>query len=69
LPLVDAIGTGEVFLGFAVVCLFALWFVGRYVPETKSRNFDDVDRDLQARWSGPSLSAGRAGAKPRSPLP
>ena len=52
LPLVAAIGQGQTFWVFAVVCAFAVWFVGRYVPETKSRNFDDVDRDLQARWSG-----------------
>jgi MFS transporter, SP family, galactose:H+ symporter len=51
LPLVSAIGQGQTFWVFAVVCAFAVWFVGRYVPETKSRNFDDVDRDLKARWS------------------
>ena len=51
LPLVSAIGQGETFWVFAVVCAFAVWFVGHFVPETKSRNFDDVDRDLQARWS------------------
>src|SRR4051812_48604448 len=53
LPLVAAIGQGETFWVFALVCAFAVWFVGRYVPETRSRNFDDVDRDLQARRSGP----------------
>jgi len=52
LPLVSAIGQGETFWAFAVVCAFAVWFVGRYVPETRSRNFAEVDRDLQARWTG-----------------
>ena len=52
LPLTDAIGTGEVFLIFAVVCAFALWFVGRYVPETKDRDFPELDADLQKRWHG-----------------
>jgi MFS transporter, SP family, galactose:H+ symporter len=52
LPLVTAIGQGETFWVFALVCAFAVWFVGRYVPETKGRNFGDVDRDLQGRWTG-----------------
>jgi SP family galactose:H+ symporter-like MFS transporter len=52
LPLVEAIGTGEVFLVFAVVCAFALWFVNRYVPETKERNFSEIDADLQVPWAG-----------------
>jgi SP family galactose:H+ symporter-like MFS transporter len=55
LPLVEAIGTGEVFLVFAVVCAFALWFVNRYVPETKERNFSEIDADLAGGlgWSEP----------------
>jgi SP family galactose:H+ symporter-like MFS transporter len=57
LPLVEAIGQGQTFWVFAVVCAFAVWFVGRYVPETRSRNFDDVDRDLQARWRGSARGA------------
>lgn len=52
LPLVEAIGTGEVFLIFAVVCLLALAFVYRYVPETKDRDFEQIDRELQARARG-----------------
>src|SRR3954453_8030749 len=50
LPLVAAIGQGETFWLFTVVCAFGLWFVARYVPETKERNFDEVNRDLQTRW-------------------
>jgi SP family galactose:H+ symporter-like MFS transporter len=52
LPLVTAIGQGQTFWVFAAVCAFAVWFVGRYVPETRNRNFADVDRDLQGRWRG-----------------
>jgi SP family galactose:H+ symporter-like MFS transporter len=54
LPVVEAIGQGQTFWLFAVICAFGVWFVGRYVPETRERNFDVVDRDLQARWSGRS---------------
>jgi SP family galactose:H+ symporter-like MFS transporter len=52
LPLVAAIGQGETFWLFAVVCAFGVWFVARYVPETKERNFDEVNKDLQTRWRG-----------------
>ena len=52
LPLIAAIGQGETFWLFAVVCVFAVWFVGRYVPETRQREFLEVDEELQARWKG-----------------
>ena len=62
LPVVGAIGQGETFWLFALICAFGVWFVGRYVPETRQRNFDVVQRDLQARWSGqsPDVVADRA---------
>jgi SP family galactose:H+ symporter-like MFS transporter len=66
LPLIAAIGQGETFWLFAVVCVFALWFTDRYVPETKNREFLAVDEELQERWkgeypgqTGPPAPAGR----------
>jgi SP family galactose:H+ symporter-like MFS transporter len=61
LPLVEAIGQGETFWLFAAICVFAVWFVARYVPETRERNFDQVEADLRARWSRqrPTGVAGR----------
>jgi SP family galactose:H+ symporter-like MFS transporter len=50
LPVVEAIGQGQTFWIFAVICALGVSFVGRYVPETKDRNFLDVDADLQTRW-------------------
>ena len=55
LPLLDAIGTGETFWLFAVVSAFGIWFVGRYVPETKDRDFPELDAELQARWKGEAV--------------
>jgi SP family galactose:H+ symporter-like MFS transporter len=52
LPLLNAIGTGETFWLFGVVCAFGIWFVGRYVPETKDHEFPEVDAELQARSKG-----------------
>jgi MFS family permease len=50
LGVATAIGAGQTFWIFALVCAFALWFVGRFVPETRNRDFDEVDADLQARF-------------------
>ena len=54
LPLIGVIGTGPVFLIFAVVCVFGLLFVYRLVPETKGRDFEEIEPDLQARSLGKS---------------
>lgn len=59
LPLANVIGQGETFWIFAVVVVFTLWFVGRYVPETRDREFDEVDIALQARF-GRNPQAGPA---------
>jgi MFS transporter, SP family, galactose:H+ symporter len=53
LPVVNAIGQGETFWIFGVICAFGVWFVWRYVPESRERNFGEVDADLQARWGRP----------------
>jgi MFS transporter, SP family, galactose:H+ symporter len=57
LPVVQALGQGETFWIFAVICAFGAWFVWRLVPETKDRNFGAVDDDLQARWGRSSAPA------------
>ena len=50
LSVVQAIGQGQTFWVFAVVGVLALLFTGRYVPETKDREFDEIDADLQTRF-------------------
>jgi len=52
--------TGEVFLFFAVVCLLALGFVYRYVPETKDRDHEQIDNDLKSRALGGNPEASAA---------
>jgi MFS transporter, SP family, galactose:H+ symporter len=51
LPLVGWIGQGETFFLFAVVCLAGLGFVARRVPETRGRNYLEIDAELQRRWA------------------
>jgi MFS family permease len=50
LPLVAAIGQGPTFWVFAGVCVVALGFVARYVPETKGRSFGEIEAELHERW-------------------
>ncbi len=50
LNVVNAIGLGPTFWIFAVVSLFAIWFVFKYLPETRGRNSREIDADLQQRF-------------------
>ncbi|MFF0853015.1 sugar porter family MFS transporter [Streptomyces sp. NPDC003280] len=50
LPVANVIGQGQTFWVFAAVCAFGLWFVSRYVPETRGRDFEQVDVALQTRF-------------------
>lgn len=45
-PISDAIGKGETFWGFAVICVVGTLFTFFYVPETKGKSFADVQRML-----------------------
>ncbi|AJE80662.1 bicyclomycin resistance protein TcaB [Streptomyces albus] len=60
LPLADAIGQGETFWIFAGVCAFGLWFVARYVPETRGASAEEIQEGLAKRFHrGGGTSAGR----------
>lgn len=50
LNVVNAIGLGPTFWLFAVVSLFAVWFVFKYLPETRAKNSRQIDADLQERF-------------------
>ncbi|MFE4214220.1 sugar porter family MFS transporter [Streptomyces sp. NPDC056844] len=50
LPVASAIGQGETFWIFAGICVVAFFFVGRYLPETKGRDPEQIEAALQSRF-------------------
>ncbi|WP_205717680.1 MFS transporter [Actinomadura soli] len=50
LPIAGLIGEGETFWIFAVISAIGLLFTSRYIPETKGRDFAQVDHELQKRF-------------------
>ncbi|NED87984.1 sugar porter family MFS transporter [Streptomyces sp. SID11233] len=66
LPLAAAIGQGETFWIFAGICVVAFFFVGRYLPETKGRDPEQIEAALQSRFGhGPDASTPAADAHQR----
>ncbi|SEF85070.1 MFS transporter, sugar porter (SP) family [Saccharopolyspora kobensis] len=50
LPVVTAIGAADTFYIFAGICVFALLFVFRYVPETRNKDYPQIDSSLRQRF-------------------
>lgn len=46
LTILNAVGGGAVFTGFAVLSAVALWYFWRHVPETKGRSLQEIEHDL-----------------------
>jgi len=49
LSIIDVIGTEGAFLLFTVLSIVALWWVKRYVPETRGKTLEEVQADFAER--------------------
>ncbi|MET7641368.1 sugar porter family MFS transporter [Streptomyces sp. NPDC005438] len=50
LPVASALGQGESFWIFSAICVAAFFFVGRYLPETKGRDPEQIEAALNVRF-------------------
>ncbi|MFU2312018.1 MFS transporter [Staphylococcus cohnii] len=48
----NTLSTEWVFLIFAVIGVFAMCFVIKYLPETRGRSLEEIEYDLRERTSG-----------------
>jgi len=55
-------GVGQTFWGFAVICALGCVFVFLFVPETKGKSLEEIQRQFQRRLSVVSVE-GKGGSK------
>ena len=48
-PLLNYFGTGSLFIGYAVLCIAAIWFVKRFTIETRNQTLEQIEADLRSR--------------------
>ena len=49
LDMLSSIGTSSTFIFYAVICVVAVFFIDKYVPETKNRTLEQISAELNAR--------------------
>lgn len=47
--LLNFFGTGTLFLGYGALCFLSIWFVHKYVFETRGRSLEEIESTLRAR--------------------
>ena len=55
LSLIEAMGRSATFWLYALVCVVFWLFAFFFIPETKGRSLEDIERDLRSRASSPDL--------------
>lgn len=49
--LLNAFGTGSLFIGYGVLCVAAIWFVHSKVFETRNRSLEEIEETLRSRMA------------------
>jgi membrane protein implicated in regulation of membrane protease activity len=47
--LLEALGVGYLFLGYAIICVAAFFFARTFVTETKGRSLEEIEADLRGK--------------------
>jgi sugar porter (SP) family MFS transporter len=47
-PLLNAFGTGSLFIGYAVLCIASIWFVKKYTIETRNQSLEQIEAKLRS---------------------
>jgi hypothetical protein len=61
--LLDSLGAGPAFLGYAAIGVLAFLFVRMLVPETKGRSLEEIESALQRKAEVDSGRAAAAGTR------
>jgi hypothetical protein len=40
--MLNGLGPSGTFMLFAIICLPSLWFIGKYIPETKGKSLEEI---------------------------
>lgn len=47
--LLDFFGTGSLFIGYGVLCFISIWFVHKFVFETRNRSLEEIEATLREK--------------------
>ena len=64
----DAIGTSPLFMTFTVLCAYAIYFVHRYVPETKGLTLEEITKFFDDKRGGEEADAAAKRGSAAEPL-
>lgn len=48
LDLISNLGTGGTFLLYASISIFAIWYVRKFIPETKGKSQEEIEKSFQS---------------------
>lgn len=58
-PVLEAVGVGWLFAGFSLICLLALLFALRFLPETKGKSLEQIEATFRDTAGMPAIPTPR----------